>query len=247
MKIVQLNSSTIEQINPSNSLVSGSDELGRKLQEYGVCLKNMALRVRDWIIEIGDFLSYADDRIEMIGGPNNSTKAYVARFHSYIDRIYALYNDVEESMEKSKSTCQSAVLLCCEDTRTRRNTTGVFRGAVAGAFVAAARLLLTTITGGMVTAGTPVVPHLAADLVKSIEDTCKEQWNKFDALREAASEMNLILKELLKEVKYIKNEIEDANSYDHEQLYTSLKPGVKDCLTMFKNHHKELVVCRADP
>ncbi len=93
VEMAQLISSVVEQI---NSFIDCSHVLRRKLQEYKVCLKNMALCSR----EIGDFLSYADASIEVIGGPNNGTNTYVAQFHRYLERIYALYDAVEKSKNR---------------------------------------------------------------------------------------------------------------------------------------------------
>ena len=270
VEMAQLISSVVEQI---NSFIDCSHVLRRKLQEYKVCLKNMALCVRDWIREIGDFLSYADASIEVIGDPNNGTNAYVAQFHRYLERIYALYDAVEKSLKKTKTACESAVLFCEEkshEASTSKNTTRVVGGAVTGTLVAAgigggigasiAAGLFTfgigtavglgitavaaggAIAGGVVTVGAAagVTTHLLSTKFKSIEDTCNEHCIKFDALSKPASEMRLILEELFKAVKYIENKMEDANSCNHEQLYTSLIQGVKDCHTMFKDHRKEL-------
>ncbi len=267
MKMAQLFRSTIEQIN--SSLGDCSDELRRKLQEYKACLKNMALCVRYWIREIGDFLSYADDSIEVIGGPNND---YVAQFHRYLYRIYELYKNVEESMKKANKALQSATVFCEEkgrEAKTKKNTTraiggtvaasaivtgiggGVGASIVAGLFTfgigTAVGLGITAvaaggaIAGGAVTAGAAgVTTHLLATKFKSFEDTCKEHCIKFDALSKPASEMRLTLLELLEEVKYIENKMEDANSCDHKQLYTPLIQGVKECHTTFKDRRKEL-------
>ncbi len=137
--LIKLLVSIIDEI---SLLENCSSELERKLHEYKDLLQEMIVHSQAWITEIQDCLSYVevqDDSTAVIGGLTSGTNANVAQFHRYIERIYALFNDVEESMDKAKTACQSAVLFCeekCCRAKTMKNTTRVIGGTVtAGALV----------------------------------------------------------------------------------------------------------------
>ncbi len=202
----------------------------------------------------------------MIGGPNSGTNGYVAQSRHHLDRIYALYNNVKESMEKAKTACKSAITFCEEigrEAKTKKNTTRVIGGTVtAGAIVTgiivaglftfgigtAVGLGITAvaaggaITTGAVTAGAAGVgTHLLATKFKSIEDTCRKQCSKFDDFNDQTSALNPTMLKLLTDVDYIEDAKKCALYQDH-QIYTVDLPvrGAKECRKTLRKLRREL-------